>query len=443
VSETDQNQQNSNSLQLQQHLQQQLKEGPEATEYLVAYSTGADSTALLHALSQLKPSQRLIAVHVDHGLQPQSKEWAQLARCNCDKWGIPLQLEQVTVHNDGHGLEAAARDARYAAIQKHATETTVVLTAHHAGDQAETLLLNLLRGSGLRGLAGMPVQRDLGNSTLFRPLLQLPNEILLDYCQQQQLSYCEDSSNDDLRFDRNWVRHELMSLIKTRFPKAEQNFTFSTQLLRQSLLFTQQQIQQQLEKMCLADSSLCLNDWRQQPDFLQQDLLRAFCRKLNQPPPRQQLTEFIRQLNQAGTDKTPTLNLQNHSLRTFQQRLYIVDSKTDSSIDKATWLKTNHWQWPGVGQLHIHYAEMTNVLNWPQFEVRQRQGGEQILLSDGHHHRLKKLFQEAQIPPWKRQYLPLIYHRGRLVAVADQWLHPALQRWLKKRSISWQWDAIK
>ncbi len=433
------------SLQLHQHLQQQLTNGPPATEYLVAYSTGPDSTALLHALSRLKIKQSIRAIHVNHGLQAEAADWAKLARANCADWNIPLQLEHVSITRDGYGLEAAARDARYNTISQHAGRGTVVLTAHHADDQVETLLLNLLRGSGLRGLSGMPKQRTLGNYVLFRPLLELPGSKLRDYCTQSQLLFSEDNSNQNLNFDRNWLRNELLPLIERRFPGAQENFTISAQLLGQSLLLNQQFIQQQLDKLMTDDQLLDLQQLTDYPVFFQYEIVREFITALAiwPPPPGQRLTEFIRQLNQAQSGKSPVLTWNSHSLRVYQSRLYMVDKNSVTPITNNHWQQAGDWVWPDIGRIQINLPDTSSSLHWPALEVYQRAGGEQIKLDDGHHHRLKKLYQQAGIPPWERDRLPLIYHRKKLIAVADKWLHPAFRTWLEKRAIGWQWQPIK
>ncbi len=430
-------------------LKQQLATGPAASAYLVAYSTGADSTALLHALAQLDIKVPISAVHVNHGLNPQAGQWEKLAKTNCAVWNIPLYTEHIDIMNDGHGLEAAARDARYEAINRHTGAGTVVLTAHHADDQAETLLLNLLRGSGLRGLSGIPRQRQLGEAQLFRPLLDISSATLRQYWVNMQLQFSDDSSNLDTRFDRNWLRHQLLPAITSRFPRAADNIAVSAQLLRQSLQVNQHYLHQQLEPLLAGDGELTVNTelLTDCPVFLQHELLRTFIELagLSPPPPRQRLAEFIRQLNQAKADKLPVIKWAGHHLRVYRQRIHAVnvDPNPAAPDDSNNRLLPGAWVWPGVGSLTITTPENAGNLRWPMLEVRMRTGGEQIKLADGRHHQLKKLYQQAGIPPWERQRLPLVYHRKKLMAVADRWLHPALQHWLDTKAIGWQWQPVK
>lgn len=436
---------NTDASQLVEHLGQQLKFGPQANHYLVAYSAGADSTALLHALTQLDIPQSIHALHINHGLQAESGHWAQLAQSNCNAWNVPLHIQKVNVITGKHGLEAAARKARYDAIKQHLQKNTVVLMAHHQDDQAETLLLNLFRGSGARGLAGIPKTRSVADASIYRPLLELPSQQLQQYCHQQQLSYAIDNSNHDLHFDRNWIRHELLPFIENRFAKAGSNLGISAQLLRQAYEINQQFVQQQLAPLVNNQNSLNLQQLKQQPEFLQHELLRTWVHNQQSlPPPRQQLKEFIRQLNTAKADKAPELVWGNHRLCIYQQCLILKNATAPTVLKKSQWQPPGCFTWPNVGELTINQTIPTNQsVRWPIFTVTQRGGGETILLADGHHHSVKKLCQQAGIPPWERSELPLVYHRGKLVAIADRWLHPALQRWLQQHAIAWQWHNVK
>ncbi|OGI37123.1 MAG: tRNA lysidine(34) synthetase TilS, partial [Candidatus Muproteobacteria bacterium RBG_16_64_10] len=203
-------------------LLERLKLSP-ATRFQLAYSGGLDSHVLLHALAQLQRTHglNLGAVHVDHGLQAASRDWAQHCARICAALGIPCIIERVQVPDArADGLEAAARRARYACLARHVGAGDALLTAHHLDDQAETVLLQLLRGAGVHGLAAMPAIAPFSAGVLARPLLGFTRTALAHYARAEKLQWIEDSSNRDLRRARNLVRHQVLPLLQQRWPAA-------------------------------------------------------------------------------------------------------------------------------------------------------------------------------------------------------------------------------
>lgn len=434
------------SQQLIDCLQAHLRRGPKTQRYIVAYSGGADSTALLHALHQLAETATwtVAAIHIHHGLQQQADQWADHVQQTCTRWQIPLHLERIAVIPDGQGIEAAARDARYTFLANYLQANDVALTAHHADDQAETLLLHLLRGSGLRGLAGIPPLRKLGAGLLYRPLLDMPGVLAKTYCHEQKLKYIEDGSNTDERFDRNWLRHSLLPMLHTRFPKASDNLAISAQLLRQSFDIHQQYITQLLTTVLDGQSLLNIDQMQQYPIPVQHELLRTYLTNQQVPaPPRRRLSEFLRQLKQTQAGRSPVLAWQKHQLRCYQGHIHYLLEQAVSVPIKAQWQPPHPCSWGLKGTLSIQCLSNTQPVQWPIFTLHKRAGGESIKLVDGHHHSVKKLYQQASIPPWERASLPLVYHRQQLVAIGDKWLHPALQRWLQKSKLHWHWQPQK
>src|SRR5258708_2882834 len=179
----------------------------------VALSGGIDSVVLLHLL---KEHPGISAIHVHHGLSPNADAWAAFCRRWCKQWGVPLRVSKVKVRRSGKGLEAAAREARYGAFGK--LDADVIALAHHLDDQAETVLMNLLRGAGLRGAGGMrPLARFQGK-ILARPLLEIPRKELEGYARLHRLQWIEDETNADETLARNFLRRRLGPLVETRFP---------------------------------------------------------------------------------------------------------------------------------------------------------------------------------------------------------------------------------
>ena len=204
---------------------------------MVGFSGGLDSTVLLHLLANA-PGRRpggLRALHVHHGLQAVADDWQQHCSKLCATWNIPLQLVHVEVPRDtGQGLEAAARDARHGAFKAHLHEGEWLALAHHQDDQAETFLLRALRGAGVDGLGAMQALRSFGNGTLWRPLLQVPRSALETYASQHGLHWIEDPSNDSADFDRNFLRLQVLPLLRQRWPHASAAMARSAGLTAQA-----------------------------------------------------------------------------------------------------------------------------------------------------------------------------------------------------------------
>jgi len=193
------------------HLRRALADWPKVTALRVAFSGGLDSSVLLHALVQLARCEKLppvYAIHIAHGLQAQARNWPLHCQKFCDALGVPLEVIRVEVDKTSASLERAAREARHGAFAERLKKGELLLLAQHQDDQAETLLLRLARGAGVRGLAGMPKARVLGQGHLLRPLLGCPRALLESYAKAQGLSWIEDPSNEDTRFARNHLRHE-------------------------------------------------------------------------------------------------------------------------------------------------------------------------------------------------------------------------------------------
>ena len=195
--------------------------------FLIAYSGGMDSHVLLHSLANLRdqhPELQLRAAHIHHGLSPKADQWVLHCQKICNELQVPLVVKHVDVDsrirkNDRkHSLEAIARELRYEKLAKILNKDKCLVTAHHANDQAETLLLQLFRGSGPKGLAAMPKHKGFAQGTLLRPLLDFPRADLQQYAQQHKLNWIEDESNKNIGMDRNFIRHQLLPIIKQRWP---------------------------------------------------------------------------------------------------------------------------------------------------------------------------------------------------------------------------------
>lgn len=278
---------------------------------VVGFSGGLDSTVLLHAASGLvkEVDCHLSALHVHHGLSRNADAWADSCALVCEELGVPFKMLRVDVlRTCGEGTEAAARNARHGAISAFPADW--ILLAHHADDQAETVLHHLLRGAGVRGAAAIPELRG----RVLRPLLGLTRPVLLQYALDHRLMWVEDESNGDTRFTRNFLRKNVIPIITERFPKAKEKLAAAAARFSEA-----NSLLDDLASMDLrgnpAQFPLPLNVFRELPDPRARNLLRALLAWHHvQPPDERRLNEFVRQLQSAGNDRHPRIDLARYSL---------------------------------------------------------------------------------------------------------------------------------
>lgn len=335
-------------------------------------SGGVDSVVLLDLLRAAAPRHgfRLEAVHVHHGLSPHADDWARFCRALCRQWGIPLAVRRVAVQKRGRGLEAAARAARHAVFASHAAP--VIALAHQLDDQAETVLLNLLRGAGLRGASAMPGVGRLGGKILLRPLLALPRREIVAYARAHRLQWVEDESNRDVSLTRNFLRLQVGPLLETRFPRWRES------LARAARHFSAAD----------ANARLALRE------FLRARGLRA--------PSEAKLVEMLKQLT--GKGARTAIEHDGAVLRVYRGRVSIGKRPGGE-------LRLRPVRGRGIDAARLERARVT---------LRARAGGERLQLDAQRPRRtLKNLFQEAGVPPWRREQLPLLYCDDELVWVPE------------------------
>ena len=292
----------------------------------VGLSGGCDSVVLLHLLVSLGLGARLGAVHVHHGLSPNADQWADFCAGLCGGLGVALQIKHVGVDlKSGQGLEAAARAARYAAFS--ASDRSTFFLAHHQGDQAETLLFNLLRGSGVAGAVAMADQRQHGALRILRPLLNIPRATLVTYAVDNGLAWVEDESNADITLSRNFLRHQVLSVIKQRFPVADASLAQASRHFSEAAELLDELASADWQ-MASDDASLNLARLRTLSLPRIKNLLRFRLRQMAwQAPVAARLDEFVRQLVTAGPDRHPELKLAAGVMRAAKGRLWWLVQK--------------------------------------------------------------------------------------------------------------------
>lgn len=394
----------------------------------LALSGGIDSTALLHALAALaaRESLQLRALHVDHGLQSGSAGWAQHCRAACRSAGVAIEVIELGLRpQPGASVEALARERRYAALAERLGEGERLLTAHHRDDQLETVLIQLLRGAGVAGLAAMPVRAPIGRGWQLRPLLDVGHEELAGYAAHHGLAWQPDPMNDALRFDRAYLRARVLPAIRERWPAAAETVSRSSRHFAEAARL--------LAGLAEADAARVLDAGRVSlaelaalPRDRQVNLLRWWIRESGlRPPPAARLDAALPAFFAARPDGAPSLRWDEGEVRRYRGRLYAMAPLSaplkpgTAGEAMAVELGAGAGRFrlvPGVeGGLRLSALASASI--------RFRAGGESLRPHPARpRKRLKDLCQEAGVVPWMRERLPLVFVGERLAAVGDLWM---------------------
>lgn len=407
---------------------------PAHSSILIGLSGGVDSVVLLHLLHELSSrfSWQLSALHVHHGISRNADEWAGFCADLCARYPIPLHIEHVDIAPlRAQGIEAAARKLRHAAFARQPCD--FVALAHHADDQAETLLLQLLRGAGVRGASAMPIlsqsKRPLpamhaGSPDLLRPLLHCSRQDILNYAAAQGLQWIEDESNADDSYPRNFLRHRVMPLLDQQFPAYRDTLGRSTQHFAEA--------SELLDELAMQDAGQALDGntmqvaaLRELPPARAKNLLRYFLHAQGASMPQSALLEeMLRQLCDARQDAAVSVCYGDHQVRRYRDRVYLLPAPAELDHDFVLpWQGEAILDWPPLAtRLHFSRTSGTGVslqrLQRAPLTLRLRRGAETLRLHPAAANRtLKNLLQQYHIPPWQRERLPLLFCGEELVCV--------------------------
>ncbi|WP_088331682.1 tRNA lysidine(34) synthetase TilS [Lacimicrobium sp. SS2-24] len=396
----------------------------------VAYSGGLDSHVVLHLASRFvstHPQHTCHAVHIHHGLSPHADSWQKHCARVCEDMAIPFLSHRLALqHQQGESLEAQARNARYQALANLIPAGAMVLLGQHQQDQVETLLLQLKRGAGPKGLSGMAVYAPKDDLHYIRPLLACDQQQLCDYARQHHLHWVEDESNEDKRFDRNFLRHEVLPLLTNRWPGVQKAIARSAELCAQQHRLLEEQSRMNLEQVMADDQTLRLPALMKFSELWRKHMIRSWLAELGVPmPPQAMMHRIESELIHAREDACPSLVWGDWQLRRFDRHVYLLPSQMGASPEPLCWRKESQLRLcdgrhiifvPGTrpdassGWLGLKAYDELNIefSGWSQ--AFRPAGAKQSKP-------LKQWFRIWKVPPWQRPYIPLLRHGGELVAV--------------------------
>lgn len=405
-----------------------LRELTAAKNFCLAFSGGLDSSVLLHLFCQLRTFDsdlHLRMIHVNHGLNINADAWAKNCEKISEQYGVEIVVKKINLpFKNKESLEELARKKRYQIFEDLLKDDEVLVTAHHQNDQAETLLLQLFRGAGPKGLASMPQLTTFGKGFLMRPLLTFTRQTLQHYAQEERLSWLEDDSNQNLIFDRNFLRHKLLPLIEARWPTITENLSRSAKHCAQANQYIESQIANLFpevfvpNKKALFIPKLLLL----QPD-IQNYLIRYWLQELNLPlPSTKKLHLLQKEILRSREDASPVLCWKGVEVRRYDNHLYAMPPLCEHDIYlNISWNLEKDLVLPnnlGLVRLMDLATLGLEKKDLQEVTIRFRRGGEKCRLKNRkHHHSLKKLFQEWRIPPWERGRIPLLYVGEKLTAI--------------------------
>ncbi|WP_223669601.1 tRNA lysidine(34) synthetase TilS [Kangiella shandongensis] len=397
------------------------------SHFVVALSGGADSIALLHALSKQVDSEHILAVYINHQLQPESSEWAQFNRDICQRWGIPFKAIDVTVNADAASLENEARRARYDALAQFITDQQLcLLTAHHKDDQVETLLLQLFRGAGPKGLSAMPLTIAFAEGVHARPFLALSKQDILNYCAAYGLAFVEDPSNEDTKHRRNFLRQKVIPLLEQEWPQLRETLYRVSELQADTQQVIEEQAQQDLAACYEQGKGLSLEVLGALSPPRQHNVLRYWLSQLGLTmPSRKVLQQLTQQMLQSESDSQPAIEWQGGVFRRHTGFL-LWDSGRQQALDftPTTWegqqdLRLSDKVLLPARWLQQRYPELVGRV----LTVSLRQGGERFRKPNSTQTTsLKNYFQETGVPSWQRSNVVLISYQDEVRAIYTEHL---------------------
>lgn len=395
--------------------------------FVIAFSGGIDSQVLLHAMADYvgEDKKRLLVAHVDHGLHKDSPQWAEQCLITARKLGVRASLLNIDEGPpSGESVESWARRHRYRLLKSIMHSGDVLLTAHHRDDLAETLLLQLFRGSGPHGLASIAERQRFGPGLLVRPLLNVARTDIYAYAQAHGVKWIDDPSNAQERYDRNYIRHRVLPEIERRWPAASARIAHAVELQRQAADCLDEAADAILHTVnSTGESRLLVSTLTGLSDEMQRWVLRRWVVRAGFPVPDAAHLREMQRLVHARTDAMPCMSWKRAELRRYRDQLFLFwqSPRRDCAGDYPWDLERPLLLSPGVlsASATVGSGLSAKLATRQRVVVRFRRGGERCHpLGRSHSQSLKRLFQEWGTPTWLRAETPLVFVSGELAAVA-------------------------
>jgi len=396
----------------------------EYNQFLVAYSGGSDSAALLFFANKMakKYKKEIRAIHVNHNLHTDSISWENHCKCFCKKINVPIIIKSINiVLKPGESIEERAREERYRVISSHADSKTIMMTAHHANDQSETFLYQLLRGSGVKGLSAMPDFKKILNGYHSRPFLNTSKNTLMELVNFKELKYVIDNSNDNTKFSRNYIRKEILPKIKEKWPSYSSTISRAANNLADADKLNRDLAEIDIQSFLLSDDNKISTSIKNLDDYRFNNVIRFWIMKNNfRMPSLEQIYSIYLNVLNAGNDKTPFFSCSEYQIRRHNEYIEIMKplKKHDSS-------KIYNWKFgenlviPNLS-VNLSWKNLEERLGYnlnKDVEVKFREDGKNIEFSKNKN--LKDYMRENKIPPWKRDRTLLIYIDEELKIIWD------------------------
>lgn len=365
---------------------------------VVALSGGIDSVVLLHYLHTHYPDN-CRAIHCNHHLSKHCVKWSEFCKDLCNKLSIPYSNVDILIENESN-LEENARKKRYNSLLSDLKENEVLCTAHHQNDQAETILLQLFRGAGVAGLASMPKSKPLGKGVHYRPMLNIKKSEIIQYTKDNHLSWVEDDSNTDTNFRRNFLRLDIIPKLEVAYKNLAKTLTRSAKHQSEALQLIQAlaKIDIQAHQLINLNHQINIQKLTRLDTLRIKNVIRYHLSSLEFLAPSDKVMKQILDLLSAKEDANPLVSWDKFEIRRFQGQLYFINNQANQNEDFCP-----------------YHAELKKL---PNFSIRYRTEGQRIKLPGKKHSQsLKKVLQDANIPPWERSSLKMYYIEDELRAM--------------------------